>query len=265
MSIIKNEAEYIGYSIMSVLDYVDELVYFDGNSTDGTIEIIEYIQKKYDKDKKIKLFKNKDFSNFKEDYVRLNNDCLKACSGDYIWFLHPDMTCLNPEVIKQNICGKYIRYNVKVDSIGGEKRDKLFTKGRLFRWQTIYKNDFGLHYYGYYGTPEEDFYFKDITGDDHSIYDFSNPKPYTIKDTNIKINHYCETKPYDRRLDKMIKVFGISNPQLTQEEVLEHIKEHPRVTLKGGIFRGVKFEVIDNPKQADIFEKYKEFEQFRVK
>src|SRR3972149_5323434 len=96
---IKNEAQFIGYSIMSVLPYVDEFVYGDGNSTDGTIEIVEHIQQTYDTHKKIRLIKDVDFKNFSNDYINLYNRLIKECKSEYIWFLHPDMIVTNPDVI----------------------------------------------------------------------------------------------------------------------------------------------------------------------
>jgi glycosyltransferase involved in cell wall biosynthesis len=262
MSIIKNESQYIGYSIMSVLDYVDELVYFDGNSTDGTIEIIEYIQKKYDKDKKIKLFKNKDFKNFNEDYTRLNNECLSMCTGDYIWFLHPDMVVLNPEKIK--IDGKFIRYFVNVNSIAGENAELVMTSGRTGKWYTIYKNDLGLHYHGFYGSPDEDFYFRAITGDEHVDHQGLKPRPYAIQDSGITLNHYCETKPYDRRLEKMKKVLKLCFPNMSDKDIDVSAKEHPRVNLGDGVWNKVLFTFEKNKEVPEVFKKHKkEFEPLR--
>ena len=57
-TIIKNEIDYVGYHIMSLLDFVDEMVFSDGNSTDGTLELIKYIKQTYDRSDKIKLFED---------------------------------------------------------------------------------------------------------------------------------------------------------------------------------------------------------------
>ena len=41
---VKNEAQFIGYSIMAVLPYVHEFVYACAKSDDGTDEILDYIK-----------------------------------------------------------------------------------------------------------------------------------------------------------------------------------------------------------------------------
>jgi len=258
-TIVKNESEYIGYGIMSVLDYVDEMVFADGNSTDGTIEIIEYIQKTYDKKGKIKLFKNKDCKNLQKDYVKLFNWTLKQCTGDYVWFLHPDMICTKFKKLPY----KDIRYNVSMVSIAGEKRDLLIVRGRTDKWATIYKNDYGLHYYGYYGSHEEDLYFKDITGNDHTFYK-EKLIPYKIGDSEIELYHYCDTKPYNRRLQRMIRTLENQSPEMDNKTRKEWAINHPRVNLDCGHMLGANFEFKSNHlPEPEVFNKYKEFEEIR--
>ncbi len=146
-------------------------------------------------------------------------------------------------------------------SIAGEKRDKVIYAGRGSRWHTIYKNDLGLHYYGYYGAAEEDCYFRAITGDEHVMYWQYAYKPYPIKDTEINVLHYCDCKPYDRRLDKMKKILS-----LTAFKDERYALEHPRVTLRDGIFNGVVHRFVENPYYPSVFHMYKkEFEKRRVK
>lgn len=43
--LVKNEARFIWYSIMSVIKYVDKLIIFDTGSTDGTLDFINEIKK----------------------------------------------------------------------------------------------------------------------------------------------------------------------------------------------------------------------------
>ena len=259
-TIIKNEVDYIGYSIMSILDYVDELVYADGNSTDGTIELIEHIKEKYDKDNKIKLFKNKDCKNLKGDYTRLFNWVLKQCTSDYVMFWHADMVMTNPEMFK-NIKEPTIRYFIKMVSFvrGGKK---YFKAGRCIRWHTIYKNDYGLHQYGDYGNVHEDFYFRDITGDEHIAYNMNYNLNYKTKDSKLVAHHFCEGKDYDRRLDKMIK--SLVHCKWAKDKAIKVAKNHPRVTLKSGKYRGINFEIKPfKGVQADVFKKYAYFKEFK--
>ena len=261
-TILKNEVGGIGYSIMSILDYVDELVYADGGSTDGTIELIEHIKEKYDKDNKIKLFKNKDCKNLTGDYTRLFNWVLKQCTSDYVMFWHADMVMTNPEMFK-NINGSAIRYYVGMKSFVADGK-KYFSKGRRDKWAVIYKNDYGLHQYGNYGNVHEDFYFKDITGDEHIIYFLNRELNYEIYDSGLKAHHYCESKDYARRLDKMVKSAINANPNLHRDRAIEMVKLHPRVTLKSGIFKGFEYEIKPyKGKQSDVFKKYSYFKEFR--
>lgn len=263
MTIIKNEVDYVGYCIMSILPYVDEIVYADGNSTDGTIELIKYIQKRYDKQGKIKLFENQDCKNLQDDYVRLFNWTLAQCESDYVWFLHPDMICLNPEKIKPSLDGN-IRYSVNVMSIAGEKRNKIFVDGRSNKWFTIYRNAYGLHYYGYYGTPNEDFYFRDLTGNRHICHNEDNDLPYEIKKSPITVIHYCDTKPYKRRYERLLKCLKNTFPGWKEERYKMFARKHPRVTLKDGIWMDVEFKFAETKTIPKIFKKYN-FDRFRRK
>ena len=49
-TLIKNEQRWIWYALLSVLDYVDEIIVWDTGSTDDTVSLVESI-----KSKKIKL------------------------------------------------------------------------------------------------------------------------------------------------------------------------------------------------------------------
>jgi len=254
-TILKNEVEFIGHHVMSLLNFVDELVFSDGNSTDGTIEIIQYIQKKYDHDKKIKLFLDKDCKDLQDDYVRLFNWTLAQCKSEYIWFIHPDMLCLNPQVIKPSLESNAMRYSYKVRSFA--EGNKIITRGRGDRWYTIFKNAFDLHYWGYYGTAHEDLYFRDITGNQHVAHQLVEHLPYEIEDTPIEICHYCDTKPYERRYDRMLKVLKISYPGLEEKQYVELASSHPRVSLKDGQWNGVDFAFEDTDFKPEVFKRYK--------
>jgi len=261
-TVVKNEIDYIGYCIMSLLPHVDEFVYFDGNSTDGTLELIKHIQKKYDVENKIKLYENKDCIDLKQDYTRLFNECLNECTGDYVWFLHPDQIVINPDIIRSQIDGTAIRYNTNMVSFSGD-REHIIIEGRSNKWATIFKKDFGLHFYGTYGHQNEDFYFRDITGNEHIIYAAIKYLPYEIKNTDIQVYHYCDTKPYTRRYDRMVKILLNNGRHITR--AVEEAKIHPRVTLSTGQYMLHKFKIEDfTGNQPEIFSKYNdEFKEFK--
>jgi len=238
---VKNEAQFIGYGVMSVLDYVDEIVYADGNSTDGTLEILQHIKKRYDHKDKIKLCINKDCRNLQKDYERLFNFLLGKCKSDYVWFLHPDMLVTNPHEIREGL-NDGLRYGINVRSVAGEHYNREIVSGRGGTWNNIYRNDYGIHYAGYYGSADEDFYFRDITGSSHDPYDIIYPKPYVSRLTDIEVYHFCECKPYERRYEKMCKILRTVFPHLKEEDVVKNAKVHPRVTLKNGTFNGAEFK-----------------------
>ncbi len=86
--LLKNEARFVWYSIMSVLHHVDDIYILDTGSTDNTIKVIERI---------VKLNKNVHFkksigSSFDEEVVRgemLSNDSsdwIITVDGDEIWW-----------------------------------------------------------------------------------------------------------------------------------------------------------------------------------
>ena len=265
-SVIKNERQFIGYGLMSILPYVDEVVYFDGGSTDGTLELLAYIQATYDQTGKVKVYKDKDFKDFKEDYVRVFDSCLKSCTGDHVIYVHPDMILVDPgklESLDKNV----LAYWVGMRSFAGEELDLEITKGRTDKWKTIMRNKFGLHYSGYYGAFEEDMYFKDITGNEHILHKDFSKYPYEIQDSGAKFWHFCECKPRKRREEKMYRVITTNGESVghgrTMEEdvhIWDAVMNHPRVHLQtqAGIFGTFTFE----PRKEPLPEVFKHKEEF---
>lgn len=266
---MKNEAQFIGFGLMSVLPYVDEVVYFDGNSTDGTLKLLSHIKQKYDTENKIKVFENKDFTDLKEDYVRLFNECMSKCSGDYLFYLHPDMIITDPGILATPEKMDALAYFVNMRSFAGEDLDIEIIKGRTNKWKTIMKNDFGLHYWGHYGHQDEDMYFRDITGNAHHVFKDMKAYPFAVKDSGIHVQHYCECKPRKRREEKMRKVLETAGvirpvgPTLGDHiHSFDAVMDHPRVHLQSQKSMYGEFEFVprkDAP--PSIFsEKKDEFE-----
>jgi glycosyltransferase involved in cell wall biosynthesis len=235
---------------MRILPYIDQVSLFDGNSTDGTLEIIKFIRNKYPFGNKIKLVENKDPKNLQDDYVSMFNECMWNLDTDKAIFWHPDMWLVNPESLDKLKDSDCIAAATSMKSFAGEPNGQLYEiKGRGERWKNIYRlrnPNFGAHYFGHYGAANEDVYFSEITGDEHNHYgsDFGF-YPYPVSDFGVEVLHFSDVRPYARRLDRMKKC--LRNQGHPEQRVEEIAHSHPRVTLKDG--HGFKFIPSEYPKQ----------------
>lgn len=81
--VVKNEENWIWYSIMSVIDYVDEINIIDTGSSDRTLEIINSI-----KSPKIKLLQK--IIETKDEFTKLRNLQLNSCKSEWVLILDGD-------------------------------------------------------------------------------------------------------------------------------------------------------------------------------
>ena len=257
-TLIKNEARWIGPHIMRILPHVDQMVFYDGNSTDGTLEVIEYIIENNADGDKIILVKGADPKDLRESYVRMFNECMKQLTTDFAWFLHPDMWVENPEAIKKAGESDAIAQFTHIKSYAGEPGGKLYEiQGRGNKWKNIYRlrnPDLGAHYFGNYGAQNEDTYFSAITGDSHEHHGENFGKyPYPVLDSHIMVQHYSDVRPIARRLDRMKKC--LVNQGYPDGYIDQIANAHPRVSLKDG--SGFKFIETELPSEFkrhdDIF------------
>jgi glycosyltransferase involved in cell wall biosynthesis len=261
---VLNEVEWIGYSIMACLDDMHEFIYaLDEKSSDGTRDLLFHVKQKYAHEKLTIL----DTPNFHPldmgPYNKSFNDCIAKATGEAVMFLHPDMILLNANVIK-DINPVPLAWTVGMTSYAGDMQT-VITKGRADRWKNIHARKFGIHYYGAYGSQNEDFYHTAITGKSYKHYGSEFSKyPFQVVDSGLQINHYCENKPYKRRLEKMKLCLKTLAPYAHDEAIEESAVHHPRVTLEqsSSRFGEFKFEksTVEIP---DVFSKYSdEFTQF---
>ena len=234
--LVKGEAQWIGPHLATSLPHLDQMVFYDGGSTDGTIEIIEKFQKLHPDGNKIKLVKDKDPKDLRDDYVRVFNECLHALDTDLAFFLHPDQIIVDPGNIRN--LGDGIAYSTSMRSFGGEPGGQLYEvkTGRADAWLNIFrlKNpDLGAHYHGHYGAANESVYFKQITGDAHDYHGlhFGN-YPYPVIDSGIKLLHFSDVRPLARRIGRMQTCLLNQGHKVFDAERIAQI--HPRVTLKNG-------------------------------
>jgi len=261
---VKNEADFIGYSIMDCLEHVHEFVYAVAKSDDGTDELLDYIKEKYAGDK-LKILRSPEFDFNPHDMAAYNNAfnvCIQQATGDAVWFKHPDQICLNAEKIK-DMSKDALAWTTNMTSYAGDFNTQI-TKGRATQWKNIHAKKFGLHYYGGYGSVNEDMYHKDITG---RAYDFHGTDfkryPFRVADSGLNVNHYCELKGYKRRFEKMKSCLKTLYPGWTDARIAEVATQHPRVTLEqsSDAYGHFEFKKTNAP-VPDVFQRYRsEFEQ----
>ncbi|KKQ95705.1 MAG: Glycosyl transferase family 2 [Candidatus Woesebacteria bacterium GW2011_GWB1_43_14] len=89
-TLVKNEARFVWFSVMSVIDYVDEVLLWDTGSTDGTIKILQEIKKRYPAKVKLRLFGSvtpEEFTIVRQDMLDVTeSDWFLVVDGDEIWW-----------------------------------------------------------------------------------------------------------------------------------------------------------------------------------
>lgn len=260
---VLNESPWIGFSIMAALPLVHEFVYaLDENSDDGTRELLFHVKRKYAHEKLVILdcpnFHPSDMQAYNESF----NMCIAKMTGDAAFFLHPDQVIA--EFPEGGLEAGPMAWYTHMTSYAGDF-NTVISKGRCDKWKNIHAKKMGLHYYGGYGSQNEDFYHSDVTGKSYKHYGPEFAKyPYQVTNSKIKINHYCELKSYKRRLEKMKTCLRTLYPGSSEEQIADIAALHPRVTLEqsSGQFGHFEFSKSQN-EIPDVFEKYgQEFGQF---
>jgi len=241
--LIFNEKAWIKAHLKAWTKHLDEMVFFDGGSTDGTLEILEA-----DKSGKVRVYDKMTPKNLQQDYTDMSNAALRCLGTDIALFLHPDMFPENPEALL-DFPDDMIAGSFKIKSYAGEPGEDIYeiVEGRVKRWKDIYrlKNpDLGAHYHGFYGATDEDIYFSEITGTEHEFFGEDFEKyPYPVFNSDLVIRHYSDVRPYARRLERMERCLA---NQGTKPDIIKHVApKHPRVSLQNG--GGFTFEKVDTP------------------
>ena len=258
---VLNEAPWIGYSILSCLDNVHEFVYaLDEKSDDGTRELLSHVKDHYAHEK-LKVLETPNFhpSDMKA-YNQAFNDCIEASTGDACWFYHPDMVVTKWKDLEEGP----LAWTTQLTSYAGDF-NTVITKGRVTRWKNIHSKLFSLHYFGGYGSQNEDFYHKDITGTTYKHYGEEFSKyPFRVEESGIEVSHFCELKPYKRRYEKMKLCLKTQYPNAEETVIEEMAGHHPRVHLQSGPSKFGEFVFTRTDGNVpEVVKKYKdEFESF---
>lgn len=258
---VLNEAQFIGYSIMSAHPHVTEFVYaVSPKSDDGTIEILRHIAKNYG-NVRILLQHKYDFDpNDQAAYNGAFQDCIDQTRCDAVYFLHPDMVVREWAPLKEGP----LAWTTQITSYARDLTT-VITKGRCDQWKNIHAKKFGLSYLGAYGSLNEDFYHTQITGNSLKHYGTDFKKyPFEVSTTGIKVNHYCELKSYGRRLEKMKLCLKTLYPMFLDDRIEEMAVQHPRVTLESSSQQFGQFEFQESEEPVpEVFAKYSaEFSPF---
>ncbi|MEK9201171.1 MAG: glycosyltransferase, partial [Patescibacteria group bacterium] len=82
-TLVRNEQNWIWYALNSIIDYVDEIMVWDNNSTDDTVKIIKSISSS-----KIKFHQAGDLD--KDSFTKARQKMLEETSSDWIMMLDGD-------------------------------------------------------------------------------------------------------------------------------------------------------------------------------
>jgi len=260
---VKNEFPWLGYSVMAAAPFVHEFIYtVASGSNDGTLNLLPHLKKILGDKFKYRISDEYDFDPLDmKAYDKAFNDAINESSGDACWFLHPDMIVTHGAELSEGPLAWYTH----ITSFARDF-DTQISKGRADKWKNIHAKKFGLHYFGGYGSQNEDFYHSAITGNAYKHFgtEFSR-YPFEIADSGISINHYCELKSYKRRLEKMRLCLKTQHPGFDPSVIDEMAANHPRVTLESTDkrFGAFEFKKSDIPVPAVIAQYKKEFESLK--
>ncbi len=156
--LVKNEENFIGFAIESVVRYVDSIIVFDTGSEDATVEIIKKLQTKYPG--KI-LFEEKGLCT-KEQHTNLRNEMIQKTKTDWFMILDGDEVWTNRGMEEAILCIKSSDEKLRclmapfylcVGDVFHKYYKKysftVFNKRGFFTFRFIKK--IGVHWQGVYG------------------------------------------------------------------------------------------------------------------
>lgn len=155
--LIKNEENFVGYAIKSVINFVDQIIVFDTGSTDSTVEIIQKLVKEYPEkiifEEKGPCDKTRHTQLRQEMLDRTKTDWFMILDGDEVWTKRGMEEALaiikNKPVIECVVAPFYLCVGDVFHSYAGKKSIKILGKTD-FHYPRFIKISSGLHWQGDY-------------------------------------------------------------------------------------------------------------------
>lgn len=110
-TLVKNEARFVWFSVMSVIDHVDKILLWDTESTDGTKEILKKIKELYPDKVDLKFLESVTL----EEFTRVRQQMLDKTESD--WFIVVDGDEIWWEESIQNVVETIAKEGNKLESI----------------------------------------------------------------------------------------------------------------------------------------------------
>lgn len=105
-SLVKNEERFLWFSVMSVINHVDEILLWDTGSTDGSIEIEKELQRQFPDKIKLRFFNDVDKNQFtvlrQKILDETKSDWILLLDGDEVWWEESIRTLLSEIYTKGN-------------------------------------------------------------------------------------------------------------------------------------------------------------------
>lgn len=188
---IKNEERWIWFSLMSIIDYVDEILVWDLGSIDKTVPIVKSIENPKIKFRQVECLNANDFTNLKNKMLEETKaDWILVLDGDEIW---PSNVIAKTVDVIQNHGNKYDFLINRFRNLVGDVyhfQDELagrYKIGNLFGHLTIRavnrKSIPGLRFGLPYGSEG---FFDDTS---KPIQDRIPPKFFTINEPYLHATH----------------------------------------------------------------------------
>lgn len=141
--VVKNEEQWIWYSIMSIIDYVDRILICDTGSTDKTLEIIKSINNPKIELTELKNITAEEFPNIRQNQIEATKtNHFMIHDGDEIWNSKMFLKILNRIKENSDKLATFVQYfefvnDIKHYYMGYEQKQFPLHNRKEYGWYTI--------------------------------------------------------------------------------------------------------------------------------